>query len=140
MRAAQLYGVRDLRVEELDDPVVDDGNVLIDISACGVCPSDVRWYTGGREGGEYPRRLGHEWVGRVLDVAPGVGGFAEGDRVAIRWTATATHTGELMGIPATGKSVSMNGIMIDRWVNGKVAEHWEQLDMMGLMQQLGVAG
>ncbi|MBT5713610.1 alcohol dehydrogenase catalytic domain-containing protein, partial [Candidatus Poribacteria bacterium] len=72
MRAAQLYGVRDLRIEELDDPAAADDNVLIDITACGVCPSDVRWYTGGRTGGEYPRRLGHEWVGRVLDAGADV--------------------------------------------------------------------
>ncbi|MBT3266724.1 alcohol dehydrogenase catalytic domain-containing protein [Candidatus Poribacteria bacterium] len=85
MRAAQLYGVRDLRIEELDDPAAADDNVLIDITACGVCPSDVRWYTGGRTGGEYPRRLGHEWVGRVLDAGADVEGFAVGDRVVADW-------------------------------------------------------
>ena len=45
-----------------------------------------------------------------------------------------------MGIAATGKTVSMNGMIVERWADGKIAEHWEQIDMMGLMKQLGVAG
>jgi steroid delta-isomerase-like uncharacterized protein len=64
--------------------------------------------------------------------------IAEGDKVVTRWTATGTHTGELMGIPATGKQVKMAGIDITRFSNGKNVEHWGQFDQMGLMQQLGV--
>ena len=42
-----------------------------------------------------------------------------------------------MGVPATGNKVTVTGIGIDRVVNGKIAEHWEQFDAMGMMQQLG---
>ena len=42
-----------------------------------------------------------------------------------------------MGIAATGKQVSMSGIEIDRFAGDKAVEHWEQADIMSLMQQLG---
>ena len=63
--------------------------------------------------------------------------IAEGDKVVSRWTGTGTHQGEFMGIPATGKKVTVTGIGIDRVVDGKIVEHWEQFDAMGMMQQLG---
>lgn len=64
--------------------------------------------------------------------------LAEGDRTVLRWSAHGTHKGALMGIPATGKAVTMTGIAIDRFENGQSVEHWEIIDQMGLMQQLGV--
>ena len=64
--------------------------------------------------------------------------IAEGDLVMNRFTVHATHQGELMGIPATGKEVTVGGINIARIADGKVMERWEELDMMGLMVQLGV--
>ncbi len=63
---------------------------------------------------------------------------AEGDKVVHHWTATGTHKGELMGIPATGKRVKMTGIAIVRIAGGKIAELWMESDQMGMMQQLGV--
>jgi steroid delta-isomerase-like uncharacterized protein len=63
---------------------------------------------------------------------------AEGDRVACRWTATATHKGEFMGMPATGKQVTITGIHIDRIAGGKITETWNYSDMVGVMQQLGM--
>jgi steroid delta-isomerase-like uncharacterized protein len=61
---------------------------------------------------------------------------AEGDKVATRWTMTATHSGEFMGVPATGKRLTIHGVIIDRFVGGRVVEAWENFDMFGLMQQL----
>jgi predicted ester cyclase len=43
-----------------------------------------------------------------------------------------------MGIPPTGKMISVTGIDITRWSNGKAVEHWSNEDIMGMMQQLGV--
>ncbi|MFC2031425.1 ester cyclase [Chloroflexota bacterium] len=65
--------------------------------------------------------------------------MAEGDMVASRWSTSATHKGELMGIPATGNQVSTTGISISRIVEGKIVEVWSESDQMDLMQQLGVA-
>src|SRR2546427_13050514 len=65
--------------------------------------------------------------------------IAEADKVVVRGTMTGTHTGEFMGIPATGKAVEISGIDITRFENGQSTEHWGQWDVAGLMVQLGVA-
>jgi predicted ester cyclase len=65
--------------------------------------------------------------------------ITESDKVVTRWTMHATHQGDLMGIPPTGKQVTAGGISIDRIAEGKVVEHWAEFDRLGLMQQLGVA-
>jgi steroid delta-isomerase-like uncharacterized protein len=64
--------------------------------------------------------------------------IAEGDKVVTRWTGHGTHQGELLGIPATGKSSTVTGIAVDRIANGKIAESWGIFDQFGMMQQLGV--
>jgi len=62
----------------------------------------------------------------------------EGDKVAIRYTWTGTHKGEIMGTPPTNKKVTMWEILIDRVAGGKFAEIWARYDTLGLMQQLGL--
>jgi steroid delta-isomerase-like uncharacterized protein len=64
--------------------------------------------------------------------------IAEGDKVVTRWTSTTTHTGEFLGIPATGKRIKVTGIGISRFEGGKVVESWTEYDSIGMMQQLGV--
>ena len=64
--------------------------------------------------------------------------LAEGEKVMTRWTAHGTHQGELQGLPATGKSSTVSGIAIDRFVDGKIAETWGLFDYFSMMQQLGV--
>ena len=64
--------------------------------------------------------------------------IAEGDKITIRFTAHGTHQGELMGIPATGKEINVGGISMMCIASGKIMERWEEFDMMGMMQQLGV--
>jgi steroid delta-isomerase-like uncharacterized protein len=63
--------------------------------------------------------------------------LADGDKVVIRMTWSGTQKGEFMGIPATGKRMSIGVIDIIRIANGKATEHWGQMDAMGMMQQLG---
>jgi steroid delta-isomerase-like uncharacterized protein len=63
---------------------------------------------------------------------------AEGGRVAYRWTYRGTHQGELMGIPPTGREVTITGITIDSVSDGRIAEEWNHFDQLGLLQQLGV--
>jgi L-iditol 2-dehydrogenase len=81
MRAARLYGVRDLRVEQLPRPDPMPGELLVEIEACGVCPTDVRKFRIGLGDGGYPLNPGHEWVGRVAGVGPGVSSWQIGERV-----------------------------------------------------------
>jgi len=87
MKAARLYGVGDLRVEEVDRPVISsDDEVLIRIHACGICPSDLRAYTGVRQSyRSFPYIPGHEWAGEIVAAGDGVEGFAIGDRVVPSW-------------------------------------------------------
>jgi predicted ester cyclase len=64
--------------------------------------------------------------------------LAEGDKVVTRLSARGTQTGELFGIPPTDKQVSMTGIAVHRIANGKIVEHWSEIDNLGMMEQLGV--
>ena len=64
--------------------------------------------------------------------------IASGDKVVARFRATGTNTGDFMGMPATGKSVDVQGVDIIRFGDdGKAAEHWGVFDAMAMMQQLG---
>ena len=65
--------------------------------------------------------------------------IAEGDMVAVRYTITGTHKGEMMGIPATNKKVTLMALEIDRIVGGKFVEGWIRFDTLGMMRQLGLA-
>lgn len=62
----------------------------------------------------------------------------EGDKVAVRFTFSGTHRGEIMGVPHTNKKVTMWGIYIDRIAGGKFVESWTRYDTLGFMQQLGL--
>jgi len=64
--------------------------------------------------------------------------IVSGDTVVGRWSATATHTGQLPGVGPTGKRINIGGITIYRIEAGKIVEAWEQLDMLGMWQQIGV--
>jgi steroid delta-isomerase-like uncharacterized protein len=63
---------------------------------------------------------------------------AEDDRVAARFTARGIHKGAFMGLPPTGKPITMTGIEIFRIECGKIAELWGEANLIGLMQQLGI--
>jgi steroid delta-isomerase-like uncharacterized protein len=63
--------------------------------------------------------------------------FGERDMVATRWTITGTHRGDFQGVPPTGRPVTMAGVDISRFVDGKIAEHWAQFDVISVMQQIG---
>jgi steroid delta-isomerase-like uncharacterized protein len=64
---------------------------------------------------------------------------AEGDKVVTRWKASGTHQGEFRGIAPTGNQMVVTGIGIFRFSEeGKVVESWDNMDQLGMMQQLGV--
>jgi predicted ester cyclase len=64
--------------------------------------------------------------------------IAEGEKVANRFVFLGTHLGEFEGVAPTGKRVEFIGHSIDRVVDGQIVESWIEVDMMGVMQQLGV--
>ena len=63
--------------------------------------------------------------------------IADGDKVVFRVTGHGTHQGEFMGLPPTGKRVTVAGIDLVRIEAGKLSEHWANFDQLGLLQQLG---
>jgi predicted ester cyclase len=65
--------------------------------------------------------------------------IAEGDKVVTRKVFEGTHQGELMGIAPTGRAVEFEVIDIVRVEGGRIVEHWNVVDRLGLLQQLGVA-
>jgi len=64
--------------------------------------------------------------------------LAEGDTVVTQWRMTGTHQKALMGIEATGRRATVEGITISRFRGGKLVEEWNQWDALGLLRQLGV--
>lgn len=64
--------------------------------------------------------------------------FAAGDRVVSRVAWSGTHTGDLQGIPPTGRSFRGEAIVIDRVVDGRIQERWDVSNLLSMMQQLGV--
>jgi predicted ester cyclase len=65
--------------------------------------------------------------------------IASGDRVAVRWSATGTHEGELLGVPPTHRTVRLTGIDILRLDDGMVAERWAETNTASMMAQLTVS-
>ena len=63
--------------------------------------------------------------------------FAEGDRVCLRLTEEGTQTGELFGMPPTGKQARWSAMHVIRMEGGKMAEHWDVIDFQSMRQQLG---
>lgn len=64
--------------------------------------------------------------------------IADGDTVVARMSMVGTHTGSLVGIPPTGRRVAMTSIDIWRVLNGTCVEHWDEVDRVGLIRQIGL--
>ncbi len=64
--------------------------------------------------------------------------FASDDKVVLRWSSHGTHRGELQGIPPTNRPMTMTGIAIYRFADGKIVEEWMNNDTLGMLRQLGV--
>ncbi|MET0233653.1 MAG: zinc-binding dehydrogenase [Kibdelosporangium sp.] len=84
MKAALLYGPGDLRVEEVPDLTPGPGEVVVRVTASGVCPSDIRTYTGSSGASRAPWTPGHEVAGVITETGSDVG-FAVGDGVVLDW-------------------------------------------------------
>jgi predicted ester cyclase len=65
--------------------------------------------------------------------------LAEGDKLCIRWSCTMKHTGDGLGMPPTGKTLHTTGISIVRVEGNKLAEGWQNWDMLGLLEQINSA-
>lgn len=84
MKAVQIVKPNELKIIEMEKPqITAEDNVLVKIQAAGICGSDVGIYHGTNAAATYPRVIGHEMVGEVVEVGPGVTKVKLGDRVII---------------------------------------------------------
>ena len=84
-----------------------------------------------------------QFISAIFEAFPGLSVtqelvLSDGDKVTYINTYSGTHKGDFMGIPATGKDISVRSIGIAQVSRGQIVEEWENLDELGLMQQLGV--
>lgn len=127
-----------LRVQRLfEEPWRGNWDVIDEL----VAPEYVGYDTGqaepihGPEGlREYLRTFNDAFPDARLTVHEQV---AEAGKVATRWSARGTHAGEIAGIPATGKEVTVSGLTISTLTNGNVSEQWTTWDRLGMLVQLG---
>jgi steroid delta-isomerase-like uncharacterized protein len=95
----------------------------------------------GAPGPRYGKEVWREGIDLALGAFPDLRAeikdcFGDGDRVAVRLVFHGTHTGEFLGLPPTGRSVSYDSNEIYRVVDGRIVEEWICSDLAGLMRQL----
>jgi L-iditol 2-dehydrogenase len=86
MKAAVYYGPSDIRIEERPEPAPAANNLILEVSCCAICGTDLKLATVGNPRCHPPRIIGHEFVGRAVHVGSDVAGFAPGDRVTLATT------------------------------------------------------
>ncbi len=101
---------------------------------------DFKYYLGGQPGrdraafGEFvaaTRTAFPDWRVEIAEMISG------DDAVAVRWHGRVTHLGPFRGMPATGRTITVTGINIYDVRDGRVAAEWEQMDSLGMLQQMG---
>jgi L-iditol 2-dehydrogenase len=153
MKAAALFGARDLRLIEADEPVLGPGLVRIAVGRVGICGSDIHFWEDGRVGAfslDGPQILGHEAAGTVVEVGHGVTTLAPGDRVAIEPGLACGHCPEclqgtynlcphiaFMGMPPTPGSLSERVVIPARFAH-RLPDALS-LDAGALLEPLSVA-
>jgi L-gulonate 5-dehydrogenase len=92
MKAVQIVKPEDLRVIDVEKPVISEkNNILVKMTAAGICGSDVGIYHGTNAAATYPRIIGHEIVGRVAEVGPNATKLKVGDRVIVNQVTSCGH-------------------------------------------------
>lgn len=92
MKAVQIIQPNELKIIDVEKPVIDEkNNVLVKMTAAGICGSDVGIYHGTNAAATYPRIIGHEMVGRVAEVGSGVTQVKAGDRVIVNQVTSCGH-------------------------------------------------
>ncbi|MCI9007492.1 MAG: zinc-binding alcohol dehydrogenase family protein [Lachnospiraceae bacterium] len=115
MKAVQIASPEQLKIVDVEKPVIDNrNNVLIRMTAAGICGSDVGIYHGTNAAATYPRIIGHEMVGRVAEIGASVTGLKVGDRVIVN---QVTSCGECypcrMGRGNVCDHLAVRGVHID---------------------------
>lgn len=92
MKAVQIVRPEELRVIDVEKPsITEHDNVLVRMTAAGICGSDIGIYHGTNAAATYPRIIGHEIVGVVEETGPGVTSVKKGDRVIVNQVVSCGH-------------------------------------------------
>ncbi len=115
MKAIQIVKPEELRVIDMDMPRIDEkNNVLVKIRAAGICGSDVGIYHGQNAAATYPRVIGHEMVGEVVEAGPTAKKVKVGDRVIIDQVTACGHCYACRkGRPNVCQHLAVRGVHID---------------------------
>ncbi len=119
MKAAVLKAPKDLRIEDVPVPEAGYGEVLIRVRATAICGTDVSFYEGKTEV-DYPRILGHESAGEVVDTGEGVKTLKKGDRVVMSPTS---YCGYCLDCMEGNTNFCKNGGLLGRELDGTYAEY-----------------
>jgi len=82
-QAVRFYAQNDIRVEEIDVPKPELGGLLVKVEACAICGTDLKMYLKGNPRVKPPQVIGHEFVGKIVELDKDVEGFAVGERVTM---------------------------------------------------------
>lgn len=115
MKAAVVYGINDLRLEEIEKPQIErDDQILVKIKAVGICGSDIHILHGANPFATYPRIMGHEMVGEVEAVGDNVKNIAIGDHIVVE---PITYCGKCYacrkGMPNVCQQLKVSGVHVD---------------------------
>ncbi len=115
MKAVQIAGPNQLKIIDMEKPSIDHvNNVLVRMTAAGICGSDVGIYHGTNAAATYPRIIGHEMVGHVEEVGEGVTKLKAGDRVIINQVTSCGHCYPCrMGRGNVCDNLQVRGVHID---------------------------
>ena len=115
MKAVQIVKPNELRVIEMEKPTLDaHNNVLVKMTAAGICGSDVGIYHGTNAAATYPRVIGHEMVGVVVETGPTAQKVKVGDRVIIDQVVPCGHCYACRkGRPNVCGNLQVRGVHID---------------------------
>ena len=132
-RKKKLPGPNFFRAIDAGDPAALDQEHIVDYADHNPqfpnLPSGIE---GVRQGFEISLGAWSNFHHEVVDQ------IAEGDKVVSQINAYAIHIGEFLGVPATHKEITMSGIAVHRVANGRLVEHWANIDQVGVLEQLGV--
>lgn len=163
MKAARYYGNHDIRIEDIDEPVVEPGTIGIDVAYCGICGTDLHEFLDGPifcppqghphpiSGEESPVTLGHEMSGVVYEVGEGVTSIEVGDHVVVEpyIIGDDVDTGpesrdyhlspnmNFIGLAGRGGGLAEKIVVRERWVH-KINKD-VPLDEAALIEPLSVA-
>lgn len=120
MKAIRYYAPGDIRVEDIDVPQADKGQLRVKVDACAVCGTDLKAYVSGNPRIKPPRTMGHEFTGIVDTIGAGVGGFEIGDRVVM---ATSVSCGDCYYCKKGNKNLCANLAAMGFAYEGGMAEY-----------------